>query len=375
MAQPFDRKQLRILPLKDRQSKSEIHKIEISPTAQPVSFSGNLDELEHIANVIIEARKNKHPVILVYGAHLIKNGMGAVLRAMMNQGWITHLATNGAGTIHDWELSFQGKTEEDVRRYVSEGQFGLWYETGTYLNLAILLGSVEDLGYGHSIGRMVAQHGLTFPSWETIQEKIQSWQNPPPNETIHYTAWMNLYEQMKALQISPGHLEIQHAYPTHSVAGLAYQLGIPLTVHPGFGYDIIYGHPYNSGAAIGMAAEQDWLQFVATLQNLNGGVYLSVGSAVMSPMIFEKALAMVRNIAHQKQEDIQDFCVVVNDIQEGHWAWGTNTEPTKKDPAYYLRFCKSFDRMNAREMHYIQADNREFLHNLYATLLQKNAHS
>lgn len=362
MSQPFfDRRRLKVLPLSSRQSKSEIHQIEISPDSPPPKFTGNMQELEHIANQILTARQQNRPVIFTYGAHLIKNGMGAVLRDMIRQGWITHLATNGAGTIHDWELSFQGKTEEDVRRYVGEGQFGLWYETGTYLNLAILLGSVDNLGYGHSIGRMVCENGLTFPSEKMIQEKLQ-------DIHIYRTSWMNLYEEMQQLTIKPGRLEIIHLYPEHSIVGLAYKLNIPFTVHPGFGQDIIYGHPYNSGVAIGITAERDWLQFVADLQNLNGGVYLSVGSAVMSPMIFEKALAMVRNIAYQEHKTIQDFCIVVNDIQAGNWNWGTHTEPTKRDPAYYLRFCKSFDRMNAREMHYIQTDNREFLHNLYYLL-------
>jgi len=85
-------------------------------------------------------------------------------------------------------------------------------------------------------------------------------------------------------------------------------------------------------------------------------------------MIFEKALSMARNVAHQEGDKIEDFMIVVNDIQEGNWDWGSGVEPLKQDPAYYLRFCKSFDRMNSREMHYIKADNRDFLASLFACL-------
>jgi hypothetical protein len=116
----------------------------------------------------------------------------------------------------------------------------------------------------------------------------------------------------------------------------------------------------------------DWLRFADSVARLEGGVYISIGSAIMSPMIFEKALSMTRNVAKQAGNEIQDFMVVVNDIQPaGDWQWGTGMEPPKNSPAYYLRFCKTFDRMGAREMHYISLDNRAFLVNLYHCLRKR----
>ncbi len=367
MLPPFDRKQLKILPLSQRKSKSHLPKMMVDTKSTPIKFTGNEKALENISQKILEARKNNRSVVLAYGAHLIKNGLNLVLREMLEEGYITHLATNGAGTIHDWELAYQGQTEEDVRHYVTQGQFGIWYETGTYINLAILLGAYYNLGYGESIGKMIVEQKLVFPKLDDLQEQIQH-SISQKFSTDNLVGTVNLWQTMKELNIKEGELNIPHPYQNYSILETAYRLKIPLTVHPGFGYDIIYSNPHNSGAAIGITAENDMLRYVASLSELEGGVYLSVGSAIMSPMIFEKGIAMVRNIAHQKGQTIQNFLVVVNDIQEGNWNWGAGTEPTKDDPAYYLRFCKSFDRMNAHTMHYIQTDNREFLCNLYALL-------
>ncbi len=362
----FPREKLSILPLAFRESKSSIQKIASVPQNSPPAIEDGFHLIiKKIAQAIQRAKEKKASVILAYGAHLIKNGLGPVLREMIQDGFITHLATNGAGTIHDWEYAFQGKSEEDVRRYLRIGQFGIWQETGLYLNLAILLAAVERKGYGEAIGRLISQGHMIVPSLEEAREKILSSLDDPGS---FKTGWMTLYEMLQKKQIQSGKITIDHPFKEYSVCRAAFEKSVPLTVHPGFGYDIIYSHPVSSGSAIGIAAEVDFLRFVESVSNLEEGVYLSVGSCVMSPMILEKGLSMARNLAKQKGQKIANFFLAVNDIQEGSWDWSQGTEPSKQDPAYYLRFCKSFARMESTEMQYICCDNRTFLLNLYHEL-------
>ena len=101
--------------------------------------------------------------MLAYGAHLVKNGLGPVVARLVQEGWVTHLATNGAGTIHDWEYAYGGRSEEDVRAQVAAGCFGTWDETGRYIHLAVLAGAVEGMGYGESLGRFIAEDGCNLP--------------------------------------------------------------------------------------------------------------------------------------------------------------------------------------------------------------------
>ncbi len=328
----FDRSKLNILPLSSRKNKSSIEQIAVNPDSNSY-YSENSKLIEKIANTIITARKNNKQVIITYGAHLIKNGLGLVLRRMIEENFVTHLATNGAGSIHDWEFAFQGKSEEDVEKYVKEGQMGIWEETGKYINLALISGAERGKGYGESICEMIHN------------------------------------EELNTLG-KPKRIVVKHPYKRYSVQDAAFSNNTPFTVHPGFGYDIIYTHPSSDGASIGKCSEIDFLKFAESVNNLEGGVYLSVGSAVMSPMIFEKSLSMARNLARQENRKIEDFMIVVNDIQEGNWDWNKG-EPPKDNPAYYLRFCKSFHRMHAREMYYIKENNKDFLLSLYQSLRRK----
>ncbi|MBQ3454624.1 MAG: hypothetical protein IJG25_07130, partial [Thermoguttaceae bacterium] len=145
-----------------------------------------------------------------------------------------------------------------------------------------------------------------------------------------------------------------------SVAAAAVRLGVPFTCHPMIGHDIIYTHPMNKPAAIGRTAERDFLCFADSVSRLEHGIYLSVGSAVMSPMIFEKSLSMSRNLARQRGESITDFDIHVVDLAASTWDWTTQGEPPQDNPAYYLRFCKTFSRMGGK-MTYTSADNRSWL--------------
>jgi hypothetical protein len=143
------------------------------------------------------------------------------------------------------------------------------------------------------------------------------------------------------------------------VQAAAFRRGIPFTGHPMIGHDIIYTHPLVNGAAVGRTAMRDFLRFAASVSGLGGGVYLSVGSAVMSPMVFEKSLSMAQNVALQRGAAITDHFILVVDIAPTTWDWARDGEPPASDPAYYMRWCKTFSRMGGT-LRYLPADNRDF---------------
>ncbi|HLC63188.1 MAG TPA: hypothetical protein VJJ21_02615 [Candidatus Nanoarchaeia archaeon] len=312
----FNRNNLNIKPLSARQSKSDLS-IMIQPESKPEKITKEeLAKIKEIAESIKESRKNNAPVIFAFGAHFIKNGLALILIELMKQGYVQHILGNGAVSIHDWELAFQGKTEEDVKKYIAEGQFGIWQETGFYMNKAINLH--PELGYGQALGKFMSES------------------------------------------------KINHPYKQNSILAQAYQLKIPLSICTSIGHDIIYTHPECKGESIGKASYVDFLKFVTTLENFEHGTYISIGSAITSPMVFEKALSMVKNIAIQKNKKLENYNIFVVDIQPGTWDWSKG-EPGKDHPAYYLRFCKTFSRMQG-EFQYIKMDNKYFLHNLYHQL-------
>jgi hypothetical protein len=282
----------------------------------------------------------------------------------MEEGYITHVATNGAGSIHDWEFAYYGKSTEDVRANVADGKFGIWEETGRYINLAVAVGGINGLGYGASVAKMIADDGLDIPTVDELRNAIAV----TTDEKIG--AYADLLYMITTFNIPAGRMEINHVNKDNAVQYAASRLNIPFTVHPGIGYDIIYTHPMNCGGAIGRGAVWDFLTYADTVSKLQHGVHLSVGSAIMGPMIFEKALSMSKNTALQNGEKLDDYYLVVNDIQDGGgWDWN-NGEPPMDNPAYYLRFCKSFYRMGG-ELDYICLDNRAFLQGLYAKLNEK----
>ncbi len=306
--------------------------------------------------------------MLAFGAHTIKNGMAPVLKALMKDGWLTHLATNGAGIIHDWEFAYQGKSSEDVRRNVELGQFGLWEETGFYINLALLVGAYEGLGYGESVGKMIFRDGLHIPDPVLLLEESSVLAEDDPAKAA---AAIDLAGTIRQFKLVPGFMAIPHRYKHYSVQAKAYELKIPFTGHPMIGHDIIYMHPANHGAAVGRTAQNDFLTFAGGVSNLDQGVYMSVGSAVMSPMIFEKSLSMSQNIAIQKKCPINNHYMMIVDIAGSEWDWKRNGEPPPEHPAYYLRYCKTFNRMGG-EMEYMTADNRDFLLELFHQLTEKD---
>ena len=361
----FDRHKMEFYPLGSRKSKVKIDETSILPddTAAPIGKM-MMDRMDTIACEIKEARKNRKSVILTFGAHTIKNGLGRILAALIEEDWLTHLATNGAGVIHDWEFAYQGLSSEDVRENVQEGKFGIWEETGLYINLALMAGAYQGLGYGEAVGSMISAEGLNIPSEKELLSVIQGESN---NTALWKRAAAADYlELIREERLFPGWLKIKHPFSEYSIQARAFKNNTPFTSHPMFGHDIIYTHRANRGAAIGRCAERDFLAFVNSVSELEGGVYLSIGSAVMSPMIFEKSLSMARNIAKKESSYIQNCAIHVVDLQEETWDW-TKGEPPMDNPAYYLRFMKTFNRMGC-PIDYTSIDNRDFLLHLYQRL-------
>jgi hypothetical protein len=353
----LDRALLKFRPLAERKNKVVFPRDAVSPDAAPRPLAGGGEAvLDEAAARIRTARAAGRPVMLATGAHAIKNGLGPVLVDLARGGWLTHLATNGAGIIHDWELAFQGATSEDVRANVAVGEFGAWEETGRYLNLALLVGAYRGLGYGASVGAMIAREGLDVPPAAELEESARGFERDPDRAA----AAIDLLAALRTASVPAGRLAVAHPGRAWSAQAAAFDLGVPFTGHPMIGHDIIYEHPLASGAAIGRAAMRDFLCFAEGVSRLAGGVYLSVGSAVMSPMIFEKSLSMARNIARQRGATIEDHHLLVADLAPSSWDWTGGGEPPADNPAYYLRYCKSFSRMGGT-MRYVTADNRDLL--------------
>ncbi len=372
MPQPqLNRHALRIKPLRERRNKVQAEKDFPDPDGALPGPALPEEAMGEIVGRIRSARQAGRPVILAFGAHTIKNGLGPVLIRLMEDGWLSHLATNGAGIIHDWEFAFQGASSEDVKGNVARGEFGIWQETGSLINLAIVVGAYEGLGYGESVGKMIEREGLEIPAAEMLKAALAG--NAPHPGPLpqgerekggvrweRAAAAADLLGVLERFPLKPGWMSIPHPFKQYSAQAAAFRLGIPFTGHPMFGHDIIYCHPMNHGAAIGRAAERDFLTFAHSVAQIQEGVYLSVGSAVMSPMIFEKALSMAQNLALQKGGPIDRHYIAVVDLAESRWDWGRQGEPPVDNPAYYLRYCKTFSRMGG-SLRYLCADNRSFL--------------
>lgn len=354
---PLDLRKIKAFPLAQRRSLSRIETVLVPPDTTATPTSPEMTALiGDCVNRIQAARARNASVMLIYGAHLVKNGLLPVVNQMIAQGWITHLATNGAGTIHDWELSFQGRTEESVRDNVATGSFGTWDETSRNIHLALLTGALRNEGYGRSLGRFIVEDGVTLPTTAELESALR---NEPGHPLAPARA--ELLQTMLTLPLPAGRIEVKHPHKDSSIVAQAFRYNVPLTVHPGIGYDIISNHPIFSGAAIGRAAQMDFAQFGAAVEGLDGGVVLSVGSAIMGPQVFEKSISCVNNLRLQAgRKVVHDHTIYVVDIQDGgNWDW-TKGEPPKSNPAYYLRFCKSYARMGGK-MKYLECDNVIFL--------------
>ena len=361
---PLDLTRVKVFPLAQRHSESEIEAILINPqTAPPPCSTVVRTQIDACVTALRAARQRDASVMLIYGAHLIKNGGGSVMNEMIKSGWITHLATNGAGTIHDWEFAHLGLSTESVQKNVATGTFGTWDETGRNIHLALLAGGLRDEGYGRSLGRFIMEDGTRLPQIGDLERQIRDEPSHPLTP-----ARAELLQAMQIHKLRPGVHEVKHPWRNTSVLATAFAQNVPLTVHPGIGYDIISNHPMFNGAAIGRAATMDFRLFGSAVARLDGGVVLSIGSAIMGPQVFEKSISCVNNLRLQEGKSVvRNHTIFVVDLQDGgNWDW-TQGEPPRDNAAYYLRFCKSYSRMGGA-MHYVQSDNVAFLHNLQHSL-------
>lgn len=360
----IDPSELKVWPLSTRKSLFRWEEIAQDPERTPPPISENCQrQVEELGVRIKAARERGASVILAYGAHLIKNGCGPLVNRLVQEGWITHVATQGAGVVHDWEYAYQGVSSESVRENAATGQFGSWDETGKAVNLAVLVGGLQGLGFGEAMGRFIEENGLDIPSKDALVRELAA-------DPYHLQAGAkaDMLAVLARSGIENGRWQMEHPFKSISVLACCYRYRIPMTVHPGIGYDIFVNHPLFCGAAIGRASDIDARTLAQSCCNLAGGVYLSVGSAIMSPQVFEKAFSAANNLRLGKGLDrIDGHFISIVDLQDGgNWDWSQG-EPSKDNPAYYLRFCKSMHRMGGT-VDYLCCDNRSVLSNLIPLL-------
>jgi hypothetical protein len=315
----FDRSRLRLRPLAERQS-DLTRDVLVFPDS-PFERCGD-PALPVLAERVREARTKGSAVILMLGAHVIRRGAAPLLIDLMKRGLVTHIALNGAGAIHDYELALIGRTSESVARYVRTGEFGLWTETGG-INLAAKAGSRDGIGLGEAIGRSIVAGNL------------------PHAET--------------------------------SLLAAGFRLGVPVTVHVAIGQDIIHEHPNFDATATGATTYRDFLILTESICGLEGGVLLNIGTAVMGPEVYLKALTMARNVAVQDGRAIAHFTTAVFDLLplgEGD----VRKEAPKTDPRYYFRPYKTIlvrTVADGGESFYVQGDHASTLPTLYHLIVEE----
>jgi hypothetical protein len=316
----FDRKKLVMKSLNERE-----HGLSLEIM---LGLKDDIPEFKHpgieiLSDRIIEANRNKASVVMMMGAHVIRSGVSLFLIELMKKGLISHFALNGACAIHDFEFALIGATTESVAKYISQGQFGLWTETGM-TNEAAKSGAKEGIGLGEAIGKMIEENNF-------------------PHKNI-------------------------------SLLAAGYRLGVPVTVHVGIGCDIVHEHPNCDGAAIGETSYTDFLINAAAISKLEGGVFMNFGSAVTGPEVYLKCLSMARNVAHQQNKKITNFTTAVFDLMPLE-----EKDPTvaisKTDPYYYFRPWKTIMVRTVKdggESMYIQGLHRATVSNLAKKLFLKS---
>ena len=239
--------------IKTYSARGRVNLVTIENLKRPGKYSvpeWNQEGFDELVSRIKQARSGGQQVILSMGAHVIKCGLGPYLIDLMRAGYVTHLAGNGACSIHDFELAYLGGTSEDVPTAIEDGSFGMWEETGAWMNEAIQMGAKEGMGYGEALARYVDERPERFPYRD---------------DCVFYQAW---------------------------------KMGIPATYHITMGTDIIHQHPSVDFGALGAASGVDFHRMCWSVAHLDGGVYMNFGSAVTGPEVFLKALSISRNLGY-----------------------------------------------------------------------------
>ena len=214
----LDRRRLRLRPLSERRNRVQFPRDAVDPSAAPRGLTPQAGAmLPEVVDRVRAARAAGKPVMCAFGAHTIKNGLGPVLIRLIRDGWITHLATNGAGIIHDWELAYQGSTSEDVRENVGRGEFGAWEETGRFINIALLVGRVERPGLRAVGGRAHREPGPR----SAVVAGAQRTRSPRllDAEPDRAAAAADLLSAMREFGLPAGRLQVPHPFAELQRAG------------------------------------------------------------------------------------------------------------------------------------------------------------
>jgi hypothetical protein len=305
----FDRSRLIIKPLAERTHDLSIDQQLALDELPPALDERAMADIKELGKRMAIAKERGAAILVLMGGHVIRAGVARQLIDLMERGLVTHIGMNGAGPIHDYELARIGATCESVARYIRTGEFGLWRETGQ-MNDVVREGAARGMGLGESIGRHI--------------------------------------------------LESNYPHKDFSILAAGVRLNVPVTAHIGIGYDILHEHPNFDPAAFGTASYRDFLAVCNTVDKLEGGVFLCMGSAVMGPEVYLKALSMARNVAHQEGRKIANFTTAAFDLIpiQGDW----QSEAPKSNPQYYYRPWKTIlvrTVADGGQSYYICGDHRQ----------------
>lgn len=314
---PFDRTKIRLLPLAERQN--DLDRSVILPVMPASMGEAKADAaFAAVAERILLAKKRGAAVIFMMGAHVLRSGVQRYLIDLIRRGYVTCVAVNGACVIHDFELALLGATTESVANYIRDGRFGMWQETGG-INDIVTQAARDGKGLGEAVGQAIAAGD--FP------------------------------------------------YADDSLFAACAKTDTLATVHVSLGQDIIHQHANCDGAAIGKTSYLDFLRYAHAVENLEGGVVMNFGSAVMAPEVFLKALSMARNVAATEGREIRHFTTLVCDLQD--LPADISAEAPKNSAAYYFRPWKTMlvrTVADGGQSHYVRGEHKRTLPALWTAI-------
>jgi len=340
----FDTNPIKTYPLRKRSNKVSLEGFVDCEKLRnsPIVYSS--ENLEALAEATVDAYRKGCPVLVISGAHPIKNGLSPIIIDLMERGIVTFYATNGAGSIHAFELALTGASSEDVRSALPIGEFGMAFETGAYLNFAIREGDKRGMGYGEAMGRLYEDAGFR----KTVLDAV-------------FAVHKDTGEYIKPY----GGFKYAHS----CIFARAFRLRIPTTVHAMMGTDIIDQHPSFNGCAKGGTSGRDFLIFVQEIAKFNnGGVLLNIGSAVMGPEVTLKAVSMAANIGKPPKG------IVIADFDIRPFVFDDEARD-ESQYYYYLRDQKSIatriPKVFGGQGYYIEADHADSIPAFYQYIMRK----